>query len=136
MSYLICLYVYYHGNNLSAFGFDPGKAPMEELNTGLKRDSAKDFEGLLPDDVVKSMVASEKSSAAVNDYEDIFRKALAEAQGSTRAMLNSSLNVSAGSVDSMDFDIGDDDGNIGMDFFDEMNGLGTYKRDTYSGWPF
>lgn len=136
MSYLICLYVYYHGNNLSAFGFDPGHAPMGELHTGLQRDTASEFEGLLPDHVIKAMVASEKEAAAVNNYEDIFRQALAEAQSSTRQMLDSSLNVSSGAVSAQDFDISEDDGVIGMDFFDEMNGLGTYSTPDNNGWPF
>ena len=135
MSYLICLYVYYHGNNLSAFGFDPGKAPMENLHDGLKRESASDFEGLLPDHVIRSMVESEKATAAVNNYESIFRQALAEAQTSTRRMLDSSLNVSSGAVDSQDFDVSDDDGVIGMDFFDEINGLGSHKHPD-DPWPF
>lgn len=136
MSYLICLYVYYHGNNLNAFGFDPGQAPMGELHTGLNRESALEFEGLLPDHVVKSMVKSEKDAAVVNNYEDIFRQALAEAQSTTRQMLDSSLNVSSGSVDAQDFDIAEDDGVIGMDFFDEINGMGSYKTPDNTGWPF
>lgn len=134
MSYLICLYVYYHGNNLHAFGFDPGKTPVGELNTGLNRsNSAEDFKGLLPDDVVRSMVAAEKSSGP--SYEEIFRQALAEAQDSTKRMLNSSLNISTGNATTGDFDLEDDDGGVGMDFFDEMNGLGSYSKNN-SPWPF
>ena len=109
---------------------------MGELHTGLNRESALEFEGLLPDHVVKSMVKSEKDAAVVNNYEDIFRQALAEAQSTTRQMLDSSLNVSSGSVDAQDFDIAEDDGVIGMDFFDEINGMGSYKTPDNTGWPF
>ena len=135
MSYLICLYVYYHGNNLGAFGFDPGKMPMENLHNGLNRDSALEFEGLLPDSVIETMVESEKQAASVNNYEDIFRQALLESQNSTRRLLASSLNVRSGFSSIDDFDPSEEDNVIGMDFIDELNGLGSYKQ-TDNSWPF
>src|SRR5699024_7893171 len=36
LSYLIALYVYYHGSNLSYFGITPGFNPEEERNQGLR----------------------------------------------------------------------------------------------------
>lgn len=127
MSYLICLYVYYHGNNLSAFGYTPGSRDSTgPLNTGLSR-SAKDYEGLLPDEIVQSMKQSEKMAAA-NDYERLLKEAIAESQDYTKQIANSSLNINIGTSKPEDFDLNDDTGVIGMDFFDELNGIGSYRR--------
>lgn len=119
MSYLVAMYVYYHGDNLQLFGFVKGSNDIENQNQGTKRleDVNTDF---LPDDIVNAIRAEEELEK--NSYDNILRKALMESQkvsiqttqaGMVRNEIYSNANE----------DMLNDDGEISIDFFDELNGL-------------
>ena len=119
MSYLISLYVYYHGNNLAAFGFIKGQDPNFKPNQGLYR-SREELEEVLPRGVVDS-IEKEKEFKKLNDYEAILAKAIMESQNETRKILNSS-NIHMENDFFEERDVYDDDtSSIPLDFFDSIN---------------
>ena len=121
MSYLIALYVYYHGNNLPLFGIIKGSKEIENQNEGMKRVSDyPDLEQLVPQGVVEALKRQEEAER--NTYEDIFRQALESAQESTKQLVNKNLvvdNVYSNTPDEL-FDV-EDETDIPMSFFSELN---------------
>ena len=121
MSYLIALYVYYHGNNLSAFGFVKGEDPNTKPNQGLHR-TREQLEELLPKEVVDG-IQREEEFKKINDYESILAKAIMESQNETRKIMNSK-NIKMDNSYFGDRDIyDDDDSSIDLSFFDSLNGF-------------
>lgn len=122
MSYLIALYVFYHGNNLYMFGFDPASAPAEEKNAGLYR-PVEELEELLPREAVVEIAKAEEVRKLL-EYEDIFRKAVMESQDATRRLMESSLNVTKEGTSLRELkSFDDEEGQIPLDLFDELNGF-------------
>ena len=121
MSYLIALYVYYHGNNLPMFGFEKGSQEIDNQNQGLKTiDDVSDAEDILPLDVVNALKAQK---AAENDsYDDLFRQALRQSQSYDKTVGNSKA-VSIENIKNPTDDFMDDEEVIPMDFFRDLNGL-------------
>ena len=121
MSYLIALYVYYHGNNLAAFGFIKGEDPNTKPNQGLYR-SREQLEEILPREVVDG-IKREEEFKKLNDYESILAKAIMESQNDTRKIM-SSQNTKMNNPYFGNRDLyNDDDGVIDLSFFDSLNGF-------------
>lgn len=116
MSFLICLYVFHHGNNLSRFGYVKGNLPNEEeRNKGLEYNEVIEE---LPDDV-KQMFDT-KIVKPQSDYNEKFvqeiQKARREALQYDR--LTRPINVTEDMY--QEEEMGGFD-SISLDFFDELN---------------
>lgn len=126
MSYLIGMYVWYHGNNLPAFNVIKGAKEIENQNQGLKR-SVEDIEnsGILPDETIQAMKRQEKVRKE-NDYAEIMRQALIKSQRESLELHRKGLVENATLDKSQDVQLEEiyDDHSIDMSFFDEMNGMG------------
>ena len=121
MSYLIAMYVYYHGNNLAMFGFIKGSAEIENQNQGMKTIDDVD-KSLLPPEVVE---VAERQQALENaaSFQDIASAAIIKAQQETRRLANAGLinnNIHHEGYDPDD-DYVEDDSTMSLDIFDELN---------------
>lgn len=125
MSYLIGMYVWYHGNNLSMWGIVKGAKEIENQNQGLHR-SVEDIENMdiLPADTIEAMKKQEKVRKE-NDYEKIMREALIKAQRESLELHKKGLVENETLDRSQDVQLEEIYGNnsIDMSFFDEMNGM-------------
>ena len=128
MSYLIGLYVYYHGNNLSVFGITPGMHNENgEKNTGLLRPSE-----INPDMVDKALIdgvmelqQKEAETNKVNNWEDMMREAIQKSQRETFKMFQGGhvQNTIFDNTPDTVIDDYESDGVIPMDFFTTINNL-------------
>lgn len=125
MSYLIGMYVWYHGNNLSMWGIVKGAKEIENQNQGLHR-SVEDIENMdiLPADAIAAMKKQEKVRKE-NDYEQIMREALIKAQRQSLELHKKGLVENPTLDKSQEVQLEEIYGNnnIDMSFFDEMNGM-------------
>lgn len=125
MSYLIGMYVWYHGNNLPAFNVIKGAKEIENQNKGLKR-TVEDIENMdiLPADTIEAMKRQEKVRKE-NDYETIMREALIKAQRESLELHKKGLVENETLDRSQEVQLEEIYGNnsIDMSFFDEMNGM-------------
>lgn len=124
MSYLIAMYVWYHGNNLNAFGVVKGKIDPAEMNKGTKR--PEDYKGsdIIPDRDLDIM-AQQAKVRKENDYQAMMAKAIREAQQQTLALSKKKL-INNQILDNTPDDVLDDmydEGSIPLDFFNELNGF-------------
>ena len=124
MSYLIAMYVWYHGNNLNAFGVVKGKIDPTEMNKGTKR--PEDYKGsdIIPDRDLDIM-AQQAKVRKENDYQAMMAKAIKEAQQQTLALSKKKL-INNQILDNTPDDVLDDlydEGSIPLDFFNELNGF-------------
>lgn len=125
MSYLIAMYVFYHGNNLHAFGIVKGERYDAEKNKGIRQYSEDEMLQVLP----QSLVETAKRQEAVrreNDYESLMRAAIAESQRETLTLHRTGLvqnDVLENTADYLLDDIYESDGEISMDFFNGLNGF-------------
>ena len=133
MSYLIGMYVWYHGNNLTAFGIVKGSREIENQNQGLKR-TVEDIENMdiLPADTIATMKKQEQVRKE-NDYEKIMREALIKAQRQSLELHKKGLVENPTLDKSQEVQLEEIYGNnnIDMSFFDEMNGMSN-EQDTSS----
>jgi hypothetical protein len=133
MSYLIGMYVWYHGNNLTAFGIVKGSREIENQNQGLKR-TVEDIENMdiLPADTIATMKKQEQVRKE-NDYEKIMREALIKAQRQSLELHKKGLVENPTLDRSQEVQLEEIYGNnnIDMSFFDEMNGMSN-EQDTSS----
>ena len=131
MSYLIALYVFYHGNNLQIFGIIPGMQEDKPLNQGLEYRSESELSKVLPEDIAQSIV-EERKKAKLLDYESILREAIEQSQNETAKIMNSSINMGRHDDSTTSFTTYEDEYNdYDMSFFDEMNGM-----KNGNGFPF
>lgn len=122
MSYLIGMYVYYHGNNLPAFGIIKGLKDEDIKNEGLKRSDEIDPSLVNPALIreVKKQEEFEKQSS----YNDILRKAIQQSQKESLEMQESGLSNNELYNNTPDTIINDfEEGQIDLDFFDTLNGI-------------
>lgn len=126
MSYLMCMYVWYHGNNLEYFGISKGAMDESELNKGTKR----------PDDIDSTLVSPElinevkKNEDAYLNYENIMRNIARKSQAESLKM-KKKLQVTGTEFDNIDQEIIEDFENstaLRMDLFDDLNS-GVSRRD-------
>lgn len=133
MSYLIGMYVWYHGNNLAAFGIIKGSREIENQNQGLKR-TVEDIENMdiLPADTIATMKKQEQVRKD-NDYEKIMREALIKAQRQSLELHKKGLVENPTLDRSQEVQLEEIYGNnsIDMSFFDDMNGMSN-EQDTSS----
>lgn len=125
MSYLIALYVYYHGNNLASFGFyRTNEYEGSELNTGINR---PDISEILPQEVIDKF-EREKEIEDKLSYESMYRKAVLENQKTSYNLSRSKIMKSNNYLDSTPEEIFYDEDNttdddFDMSLFDELNGF-------------
>lgn len=123
MSYLIGLYVYYHGDNLEAFGFNKGDTVLENPNGGLYRPDDIYTKGLdtgTANDIHDYMVKEQNK----DNYEDELRRALMESQKDSMQLYSKNLvendildNTPDYMIDSYD----DTSGTMDLSLFDQLN---------------
>ena len=122
MSYLIGLYVYYHGNNLQYFGFYKTDIyEGVELNQGINR---PDLRSILPSEVVDRMEKDKEIEKELN-YEQIFRDALHESQEQSKNLAKSKIMKSDNYFNNTERYILEDDDTESLDLgiFDSLNGF-------------
>ena len=90
MSYLIALYVYYHGDNLAAFGIEKGARDEELNNSGLKRPEEID-PSLVDPSLIEYAKSQEKFEQERTKFERDMRKAERESQRETFKLHNAGL---------------------------------------------
>ena len=73
MSYLIGMYIYYHGNNLVVFGITKGARDEELKNEGLKRPDEID-----PSLVNPKLIAEVKKQEELDELTDRYKRVMAE----------------------------------------------------------
>lgn len=123
MSYLIALYVYYHGDNLEAFGFNKGDAVDLNKNDGLYR----------PDDVYTKDISME-AATAIHDqmvkeqnkdtYAEELRKAIMMSQKESMVLHSKGLIENDLLDNTPEYIIDDYDENTGsmdLSLFDTLN---------------
>ena len=122
MSYLIGLYVYYHGNNLQYFGFYKTDVyEGVELNQGINR---PDLRSILPSEVVDRMEKDKEIEKELN-YEQIFRDALYESQEQSKNLAKSKIMKSNNYFNNTERYILEDDDteNLDLGLFNSLNGF-------------
>ena len=130
MSYLIAMYVFYHGNNLPLFGFIPGQKEEKPLNMGLDRMSEADLSKVLPEDIAEAIVEDRKVTKLL-DYESILRNAIMQSQNETAKLMNSKHIQMDRSTENPTYTTFEDPyNNYDMVFFNDMNGLGNNDDDS------
>ena len=85
MSYLIALYVYYHGNNLAVFGITKGARDEDLNNKGLKRPEEINPD-LVDQQLIKSAQEEEEKQIETDkelNWNDILRSSIQKAQKMT-----------------------------------------------------
>lgn len=138
MSYLIALYVYYHGNNLSMFGVDKGVKEEDLNNSGMKHASEINpdlVDKKLIEDVTKQEL-KEKMTKKEMEWETMMKNAIKQSQQETFKLSQSDL------LDDTVFDHTpksvieefDDTGSIPLDFFSEMNGSGLMDQNNENSY--
>lgn len=130
MSYLIGLYVYYHGNNLSIFGIEPGVMGDVPLNQGLDFEN-QNIEDISIDSLDIGTEAKEDLKAQQNkaqntvNYEEMLREAIYESQRQSQKMYQSDFVHNSIYEDTPEHLLEDDystnDNCIPLDFFTEIN---------------
>lgn len=101
MSYLIGLYVWYHGNNLHAFGIEKGSKDISAQNEGM----------YIPDINVLSEIIGERDLNKIlhqrdpeEDYKDLVRNALLKSQSESEALVKAGLMKGGSRVDESKLD--------------------------------
>ena len=125
MSYLIAMYVYYHGNNLIAFGFTPGSVYNEEKNTGIEHIEDYVASDAIPESQ-KKVLREQMVNQQENAYEEMLRRAIASAQAESVKLTKKGLSSSElleNTEDGLVSDEFEDDGAFDPDLFDALNGL-------------
>ena len=122
MSYLIALYVYYHGNNLVSFGVIKGMQSTDPQNKGMKRTEEID-PTLVSPDLIKEVQKQEEFDRQ-QSYNDILRSAMKESQRQSFNMYQAGISKSDVFENTPDAIIEEDnDGSMDLDFFNSLNGF-------------
>lgn len=123
MSYLIALYVYYHGNNLELFGFVRGDDVKVDPTKGLQRPDDI-YSKNLSKDTANMIHATMEREQVKDDYEDLLRSALIESQKETAQLYSKNLVSSDVLENTPDYVIDDYEENTGsldLGLFDQLN---------------
>lgn len=125
MSYLMALYVYYHGNNLLAFGIVKGLKDEDIKNEGLKRLEEVDH-SLLNPEVVSAIQKENELENKQKEWERAMREALKESQKQSYQIHQAGISKNLlfentpEAVIEEEFEEG---GEIELDFFNTINGF-------------
>lgn len=130
MSYLIGMYVYYHGNNLPMFGFIKGSEEIKDQNQGLDKTTYDDlkFSGIIPEKDIETMKIQEMVRQE-NDYEAMMRRAIAKSQQESMLLQKKGLVSNTVLQNTPDMLLNNDlypmfnDDDEDLSFFDEMNNM-------------
>lgn len=118
MSYLIALYVYYHGNNLEIFGFIKGSdEDIGERNRGTVQ--LEDSE-LIPEEV-KEAERRSKEDLRKLEYEEILRKAIMKSQRKSIEINQTRLSNVEYLNNTAEEAFIDDDDDSDLSLFDSLN---------------
>lgn len=122
MSYLMAMYVYYHGDNLLAFGLKKGSQEIDNQNQGLTFDESTHAASLVPADVLDA-IKKQEAFEAQNNYDNIYAEAMEMARRETNQLVRSGL-IDAETNTTVDEDYADynDSGVIPLDFIIDLNG--------------
>ena len=123
MSYLIALYILYHGNNLISFGIVKGMRNEDILEK--KPKSADEIDpSLVPQNLIDS-VKKQEALERQRTYDDIMREAIINSQKKSYSMYQSGMinnNIFENTPETKIInDI--DTGSIDLNFFNELNGF-------------
>lgn len=123
MSYLIALYVYYHGNNLPVFGIIKGEKAEDVKNEGMKR--PEEIDTSLVDPALVESVKKQEIQKSMPSFEELMRKAMAESLKDTYKLQQAGEieNTIFDSTPDIVMDQYEDSGEIDLDFFDTLNGF-------------
>lgn len=131
MSYLIALYVYYHGNNLSTFGFIKGSEEIKKQNNGIPTYDDIAYKGILPQQDLNIIKLQEKVRKE-NDYEKIMKEALLKSQRNSIILNKKGLSTNSTYEkvpENLLEDYYNDDEDLSM--FDELNSPDDKSIDYY-----
>jgi hypothetical protein len=118
----MALYVYYHGNNLIAFGIVKGMRSIDPQNKGMKR--SEEIDPTLVSRELIDEVQKQEAFARQASYEEIMRNAIKESQRNSFNMYHAGVTKSDIFANTPDAIIEDEnDGNIDLDFFNTLNGF-------------
>jgi hypothetical protein len=115
MSYLIALYVYYHGKNLHRFGIVKGYIPGEEERN----------KGLVFEDVIHELPEEQRQHFAntvtkdQKDFDELLREEIR--RHSMQSRRENQMIQTVNNVQSYDDDGSYEQGNIDLSIFDELN---------------
>ena len=122
MSYLMCLYIYYHGNNLPLFGIIKGAKDSDLTNDGTKR--PEEIDPTLVDPRIIAEVKHQEDLKHEMNFEDIMKQAMKEAQKETYK-LHQHKQIENTVFDSTPDVVLDDyefqQGTVDLTLFDELN---------------
>lgn len=140
MSYLIAMYVRYHGNNLELFGVKIGATDEELNNSGLKRPEEIDT-NLVDKSLVDAAIREEKLLSKQNEYEKMMQDAIYKSQSETYKLQKKGLVHNTIFEDTPDFVADDymDDSSFNSVFgsFSTMNGqVNTENNNPNSAFDF
>ena len=125
MSYLIAMYVFYHGNNLPMFGFVKGSQEIKDQNTGMTR--PEDLNSSLLDDDTKHIIQTqlEKEQNQPDDFQRMMREAILQSQSESMKLVKAGLVHNTVIENTPDYMIDeyDSSGTVDLSFFDEINGF-------------
>lgn len=122
MSYLMALYVYYHGNNLAAFGFYRTDLYDEvEMNRGLNRPQLSD---ILPQEIISKMEKDAEIEREMN-YEQLFYDAIHTSQQESLNLSRSRVMNSNNYFDQTQRELiyEAEDSDMDLSIFDALNGF-------------
>lgn len=121
MSYLIALYVYYHGNNLPVFGIIKGEQNLPN-NKGLKR--ADEIDATLVDrTLIESVKQQEQLISKQQEWERMMKEASINAQKETYKLYKAGeiKNTVFDNTPDVVMDQYENEGSIDLDFFNTLN---------------
>jgi hypothetical protein len=125
MSYLIGLYVYYHGNNLALFGFIKGSDEIIDQNKGMKRADEIDPTKVDPE-LIKQVKVVEEQVAQQKQWEAMMKEAAVRAQRDTFQLHKAGLiqnDIFSNTPDQIIEDINEENGDIDLSLFNSLNGF-------------
>lgn len=121
MSYLMALYVYYHGNNLIAFGIVKGMKSTDPQNKGMKR--SEEIDPTLVNPELIQQVQKQEEFDRRASFEEIMRNAIKQSQRDSHTLYQAGISKSDVFENTPDAIIeSDNDGGIDLDFFNTLNG--------------
>ena len=124
MSYLMTLYVYYHGNNLYKYGIVKGSKAIKEENKGLTYEDIQ-YSNILPRENIE-VLKQQETFRKENNYEEMMRQAILKSQKESLLLSKKGLthnDVIENTPDGLLDELYEADGQIDMSFFNELNGF-------------
>ena len=122
MSYLIALYVFYHGNNLISFGIVKGMQATDPQNRGMKR--AEEIDPTMVNPELIKEVQKQEDYDRQASFDEIMRNAIKDSQRHSHTLYHAGISKSDIFENTPDAIIeASDEGNIDLDLFNELNGF-------------